>query len=144
MADRVESFQINAIAGTPKNAPVEVSTTFPAGVVAALTVVIPVATDAGVQIAYAHTPIIPRTAGQFIQAQSSSQSIPLDVSGYPNGGAWSVFYYNSTAANVQFQVVFQVFELAEVRGVDFATPVSAGAIYTATPIAAQRDRKARQ
>lgn len=142
MADRVESFQITAIAGTAKAAAIETLTTFPAGVVQSLTVVVPAASDAGIQIAYAHQPIIPRSSGQFIQAQSSSQSLPLSVSGQPNGGAWSVFAYNTTATNVQFQVLFQVFELSSVLGVDFSQPLSAGQIYTATPFRAQRDRQA--
>lgn len=93
-ASRIEVFEVTLPAGTPKAAPLEVSTSFPDGELVGLELVFPdgCAGLVGVYLAVGHGQAIPTTAGAFIVG--NDETIDYDLTGQSNNGAWSVFGYN--------------------------------------------------
>lgn len=107
-ASRIESFDVTVPAGTPKGAPIEVSTPWPAGELVGIEVAIPDGPNGlvGFRILLASSQAIPSTAGAWIVGNDDRLS--WDTIGYPNSGAWSVLAYNTDLFDHTFHVRYEV------------------------------------
>lgn len=118
MADRVEIFDVECPPATLPAAPLEVAVNFDPGLVEKVWVVIPDghAGITGIILAVAHEPVVPfnrrvspTAAWRFIEG--NDESIPFDLTGYPDSGQWSVWLFNEDANAHQWQLRFEVNEL---------------------------------
>lgn len=126
-ASRIEAFDVVAPLGTPKAAPLEVMTSWNPGELVRLEIIIPDGPRylAGLRVALAHSPVIPRTANSWLVA--NDEKLELETYGYPTSGAWSVFVYNTDIYDHTFRVRFHVADF------DFTGP-SAAQAPIATPV----------
>ena len=111
-ASRLERFDVTAPAGTVATAAIEVPTSWLPGELVGVLLDIPDGHNGltGIQLALAHQPVIPRTAGAWIIG--NDEHLELDTIGYLNTGAWSAFVYNTDIFDHAFHVTFLVADFA--------------------------------
>lgn len=111
-ASRVEAFEVAVPAGTQKAAHFEVMTSFNAAEVIGAEIVIPRGHNylTGLQLALAHSPVIPRTENGWLVDDGAK--LAYDLTGYPNTGAWSCFGYNLDIYDHTFHVRFLLLDFA--------------------------------
>jgi hypothetical protein len=123
-ASRIEAFEVTAPKGTPKTAPIEVSTKFNPAELVRVEVIVPdgVTYLAGLRILLAHAQAIPSTAGSWIVA--NDEKIELETMGYSNSGAWSVLVYNTDIFDHTFHVRFHVADFPLTQPPPEAAPIA--------------------
>jgi hypothetical protein len=107
----VEVFDVLVPAGTPKAAALETQTRWNPGDLVGVEVSIPDGPNGnvGFRIAFAHSPVIPRTEGAWIIGNDEKLDWP--VVGYGDSGAWSVFAYNTDIFDHTLHIRYLVSDL---------------------------------
>lgn len=108
MPDLVEVYNVTCAANITAAAPTEVAL-FNGGLftVRKVTIIIPDGHSGltGIAIAFGHQPVIPRNLGAFISG--NDESIPYDLTGYPDGVAMSAFVCNLDSQPHVWQLRFE-------------------------------------
>lgn len=118
--DRIEPFTVSIPANTPQTAPVERNTSFAAGRVVHLEVLVPPGHNGqtGFSIAQAHQPIYPDRAGTFIVG--SGERFEWEMEDDLDTGDWQLFGYNVAPIAHSFYLRFYVVELSKAASADIA------------------------
>jgi hypothetical protein len=114
--DRIEAFQVAVAAGVAAAAPTSTDISFHPGDVVGIEIIVPPGHLGltGIQLANAHTPIVPYTAGAFIIA--NDEKIEWALQSGANAGNWQAITYNTDVFPHDFYVRFLVLELARSAG----------------------------
>jgi hypothetical protein len=109
--DRVEAFKVTVAAGVAQAAPAATDISFNPGEVVGIEIDIPDGHSGltGLQIASAHQPIIPFTAGAFLIG--NDDKIEWTMQGLPDTGNWQALCFNTDRFPHSFYIRFLVVEL---------------------------------
>lgn len=108
--DRIEPFTVSIPANTSQAAPVERNTSFAAGRVVHLEVLVPPGHNGrtGFAIAQAHQPVYPDRAGTFVVG--SGERFEWDMEDDLDNGNWQLLGYNTAPIAHSFYLRFYVVE----------------------------------
>lgn len=136
MPEAVYAFVVTCPASVLPTAPVEVALpTIDSGTPRKMTVTIPDGHSGltGIALGYAHQPVIPINPGGYISG--NDWTFPFDLSGYPNGPAWSAFVCNGDTQPHSWQVIYEQDNLPDGTGTVSLPPPSAADVMAAATAA---------
>ena len=121
MAREVRQFQVTVATGTTATNPQKTDLSMPARIVRRVTVRVPPGPrgNVGFQLGSGGQPFIPYNPGQWVVADDAT--IPLDLAGAIDSGAWQLIAYNT---GTYTHDLFVTFELDLVQEVGATQPVA--------------------